>query len=91
MEIKRFNLIAFDEGDVRQSSTNANLRLVCVINEGGKLAVWGSGRSTGNIEKVRAAGMPCVIECECIRARQPWAGKYDHRYWVPQMGKLRVL
>ncbi len=90
MDAKVFRLISLDESDVRQSQNNANLRLVCLIEGGGKLAVWGSPGSVANIEKVRSAGLPCKVECECIPAREPWASKYDHRYWVPEGRSLRV-
>lgn len=91
METKTFRLISLDESDVRQSRGNANLRLVCLIEGGGKLAVWGSPGSLVNIEKMKAAGLPCSVECECVLARGPWVSKYDHRYWVPERCKLLVL
>jgi hypothetical protein len=90
MERQTFRLIALDEGGVRQSRENDNLRLVCLIEGGGKLAVWGRDESRDNIDKVRSAGMPCAVECECIAPEQ-WAVKYGHTYWVPQGASLRVL
>jgi hypothetical protein len=84
-----FKLIGLDEGEVRQSKDN--LRLVCLIEGGGKLAVWGSIGSCQNINNVQAVRMPCEVECDCIPAKEPWATKYGHTYWVPQGNKLRVL
>jgi hypothetical protein len=86
----KFKLIGFDEGGVRQSREGENLRLVCLIEGGGKLAVWGSIGSSENINNVQAAGMPCEVECECIAPEQ-WASRYGHTHWVPQGSKLRVL
>lgn len=86
----RFKLIGLDEGGVRQSEGNRNLRLVCLIEGGGKLAVWGSVGSRENIDRVKAAGMPCDVECDCIPP-EPWAVKYGHTYCVPQGNNLRVL
>jgi hypothetical protein len=83
-------LIGFDEGGVRQSSEEENLRLVCLIDGGGKLAIWGSIGSCENINNVQAAGMPCEVECDSIPPKQ-WAIRYGHTYWVPQGKKLRVL
>jgi len=85
-----FKLIGFDEAGVRQSSEEENLRLVCLIEGGGKLAVWGSIGSCENIDNVLAAGMPCEVECDCILPKQ-WAMRYGHTNWVPQGNKLRVL
>jgi len=91
MEYKMtFKLIGLDEGGVRQSSEKPNLRLVCLIEGGGKLAVWGSIGSCENINNVQAAGMPCEVECDCIPP-ELWATRYGHTYWVQQGDKLRVL
>ena len=64
--------------------------VVCLIEGGGKLAVWGSIGSCENINNVQAAGMPCEVECDCIPPKE-WAIRYGHAYWVPQGNKLRVL
>jgi hypothetical protein len=85
-----FKLIGFDERGIQRSRQNPNLRLVCLIEGGGKLAVWGEVGSRENIDKVQAAGMPCEVECDCIPPEQ-WAMQYGHTYWVPQGHKLRVL
>jgi hypothetical protein len=87
----RFSLVGLDEGGVRRSQQSNNLRLVCLIAGGGKLAIWGRVGSCENINKVRASRMPCEVECDCIAAEEPWATKYGHKYWVPQGGNLRLL
>ena len=60
--MKRFRLVALDEGGARGIT---NPQLVCRIEGGGKLAIWGSAGKRGNIDFVLAQGMPCEIECEC--------------------------
>ena len=47
MAIQTLNLVGFDESGIKQS--NGNLRLVCLINRGGKLAIWGSGTTRRNL------------------------------------------
>ena len=90
METKTFRLIGLDEGGIKQSQGNGNLRLVCLIKGGGKLAVWGSVGSRVNIDSVQRAGMPCNVECDCITPK-PWGTDKGHSYWVPEGTKLRVL
>lgn len=91
METKTFSLVDFDEGGIRRGGTNSeNWRLVCLIRDNGKLAIWGDGSSHQNIDKVQAAGMPCEVECECITPPD-WARKHGHTYWVPQGRNLRVV
>jgi hypothetical protein len=85
-----FKLIGFDEGGAQQSRGKNNLRLVCLIEGGGKLAIWGSIGSMENINAVQASGMPCDVECGCIKP-EAWAVQYGHTYWVPQGNKLRVI
>ena len=89
MGLLRFRLTGLDEGGVRQSLENDNLRLVCLIEGGGKLAVWGSPDSRENIDKVQSS-VPCAVECECSEP-ETWALKYGHTKWVPQDSTLRVL
>ncbi len=89
MEMLRFRLTGLDEGGVRQSRENDNLRLVCLIEGGGKLAVWGRSNSRENIDRVQSS-VPCSVECECIEP-ETWALRYGHTKWVPQGSTLRVL
>ena len=88
MASQTFKLIELDEGGVRGKD---NLRLVCLIEGGGKLAIWGSIRDQRNINIVQSAGMPCDIECDCIPSKQEWKDNYRHTYWVPEKNSLRVL
>lgn len=88
---KTFKLIGLDESGVQQGRGNMNPRLVCLIEGGGKLAIWGSVGSRENIDTVQCAGMPCDVECDCISLPEQWAIRYGHTYWVPQRSKLRVL
>ena len=90
MVTKTFKLIGLDEGGVRQSQGKNTVRLVCLIEGGGKLAIWGSIGSVQNINTVQTAGMPCNVECDCIEP-EAWAIRYGHAYWVPEANKLRVL
>ena len=92
MTTMTFRLTGFEEGGVQRSRDNPNnLRLVCLVEGGGKLAIWGTEGLRENIDKVLAAGMPCEVECEC-RVPDEWGTKqYGHSYWVPQNRKLSVL
>jgi hypothetical protein len=92
MTTMTFALTGFDEGGVQRSRDDPNnLRLVCLIEGGGKLVVWGSEGSHGNIDRVMRAGIPCDVECEVIPP-EPWGAiRYGHTHWVPQSRKLRVL
>jgi len=90
MDRRTFRLVGLDEGRPQQSNDNDNVRLVCLIADGGKLAIWGKVRSTANIDAVRRAGMPCTVECECV-SPEPWARKYGHTFWVPQGAALKVV
>jgi len=89
MATKTFKLIGLDEGGVRQSQGSENLRLVCRIEGGGKLAVWGSVGARENIDRVLSAGMPCEVVCEVIPPSE-WAIQKGHSHWVPQGKSLRV-
>jgi hypothetical protein len=90
MVTKTLKLIGLDEGGVQQSGDSANLRLVCLVEGGGKRAVWGSVGSQENIDNVQRAEIPCEVECECVPP-EPWAVRYGHTLWVPQVRRLRVL
>jgi len=85
-----FNLVGFEEGGVMQSQGSDNLRLVCLIEGGGKLAVWGRTGERKNIDRVLGAGMPCQVECETI-APSAWAIQKGHSCWVPEGRILKVL
>ena len=90
---RRFTLVAFDEEPSVQKSSKGTLRLVCRLEGGGKLAIWGDDDSRLNIDAVLCAGLPCTVECERTRQPQPWAARepLGHTYWIPQGSTLRVL
>ena len=90
-----FRLISFDEdgdeGHGRGVRVGPNgHRLVCNIEGGGKIAIWGDKPPRSNIESVLKAGLPCVIKCK-YRPPKDWAEKFDHKYWVPESYHLHIL
>ena len=85
---KRFVLVGLDEGGVRGIT---NPRLVCLIEDGGKLAIWGTLGNRTNIDLVLSQGMPCEVEC-AARAPSEWAQiQYGHTWWVPEDAPLCVI
>ena len=88
MSVTKLRLIGFDEGGVCGTQ---NLRLVCNLESGGKLAIWGSPDVRGNIDAVLKAGLPCTVECEWIAPNPEMAEKFGHAYWVPQHCSLRIV
>ena len=84
-----FKLIAFDEGEVRGAPNR--LRLVCNIEGGGKLAIWGKKGSRENINIVLNAGLPCEIVCKTQKPNLVQARKFGHTHWVSENSLLRVL
>ena len=87
-----FTLIAFDEDapHVKKGPTG-KLRVVCRTRTGSKVAIWGSDDSRRNIDLVRAAGLPCTVECEYTERLPPWAMDYGHTHWVSQDSHLHVV
>jgi hypothetical protein len=81
-------LMGFDEGGVRGKPDN--LRLVCQIDPGGKLAVWGREGNRRNIDSVLTAGLPCIVECE-FREPNDWGTGFGHTHWVREDQALRVV
>ena len=84
-----FRLVAFDESGPR--GTSSHRRLVCNIDGGGKLAIWGGEESMDNINAVVRAGMPCSVACESIPPPQTFKRRYGHSHWVPESARLRVV
>lgn len=84
----RFRLLGLDEGGV--TGNPDNLRLVCQIESGGKLAVWGRESNRRNIDAVLAAGLPCTVECQ-YREPNDWGIGFGHTHWVPENQTLRVV
>ena len=82
-------LTGIDPGS--QEDSPSHRRLVCLIEDGGKLAIWGRDHNTKNIDAVRAAGFPCVVSA-VWRAPEPWAVKqYGHTRWLEEHEVLSVL
>ena len=84
-----FVLIDFEEGGDR-IGRDGRRRLVCNIEGGGKIVIWGSERAHGNIDAVLRAGLPCKIECD-HHEPAPWAERYGHTHWVAEDSRLEVL
>ena len=85
-----FRLIDFDEAGPQESDEGRH-RLVCKIEGGGKLAIWGSRENTVNIDAVVEAGVPCIVRCEW-QAPRDWAvAKYEHTHWVPEDASLGIF
>jgi len=86
--IRTFRLVGLDEGGVQETSKAK--RLVCAIKPEGKVAIWGSAKSHGNIDAVLKKGIPCTVECDCIDPAE-WAKAKGHVAWVPEERALCVL
>ena len=84
-----FHIVGFDQGGVQ--GTARNLRLVCLLEGGGKLAIWGSEGASGNIDKVTKAGTRCTVDCEFQPPAETQARKYGHTHWVHQGFDLAVV
>lgn len=85
----QFRLTAFNEkGGVQR--TAQSLRLVCVMESGGRLAIWGSESNRRNIDLVLNNGLPCTVECD-YREPSPWGKELGHTHWVPEDRLLRVM
>ena len=89
MATGRFRLVALDEPSGAQR-TSESLRLVCLMDSGGKLAIWRSDENRSNIDLVLKKGMPCTVECEYIEPAA-WALVYGHTHWVPESRSLRIV
>lgn len=84
-----FRLVGYDEGGVRGAP--GRRRLVCNVEGGGKIAIWGREGTRDNIDAVLAAGLPCSIECEHRSPSPRMARKFGHTLWVPRDAHLRVV
>jgi superfamily I DNA/RNA helicase len=72
-----------------QDDRMSHRRLVCLIDGGGKLAIWGRDGNARNIDAVREAGFPCLVS-GVWRDPEPWAVKYGHTHWLEESGVLTV-
>ena len=84
-----FRLVAFDEGGVRGAP--GRRRLVCNIEGGGKIAIWGREGARHNIDAVLNAGLPCTIECGWLPPTPNMAQRFGHTQWVPRDARLRIV
>lgn len=84
-----FRIIGFDEGGVR--GTPSNRRLVCLLDGGRKLAVWGRDGARKNIDEILGAGTPCTVECEFRQPDALFAERFGHTHWVPETSGLQLL
>ena len=80
-----FAVVRFEEGGVRKSLENDNLRLVCNLRSGGKLVLWGKPEENRNISGVLDFGsLPFVIEAKWCAPSPTHGRKYGHTHWVPE-------
>ena len=84
-----FRILSFDEGGVRGGPESR--RLVCNIEGGGKLSIWGGDGSRRNIDTVLNADLPCTVECDSMPPSQKFAQKFGHTRWVSQDAYLQVV
>lgn len=84
-----FKLVGLDEGGV--AGRPDNLRLVCVTDDGRKVAVWGSEGQRANIDAVLKKGLPCTIEAEWREPNPMFAERFGHSCWVRQDFDLSVI
>lgn len=84
-----FRVVSFDQDGVM--GTPDHLRLVCEIEGGGKVVLWGKDVSRSNIDTVLGAGLPCTIECDYRPPNPDLAEKFGHTHSVPEDARLQVI
>jgi hypothetical protein len=77
-------------GIEHRGSREGRERLVCHIQGGGLLAVWGDERNNANINKVLNAGFPCTVQCDPIQPGPYEREHFGHTFWVPQENYLEA-
>ena len=86
-----FAVVGFEEGGVRKSRENDNLRLVCNLPSGGKLVLWGKPENRRNISRVLDfESSSLVVEVKWCVPSPVHAREYGHTHWVPETATLRV-
>jgi hypothetical protein len=88
----RLRLVGYDEGEI--SGNSERMRLVCQIEGGGLIAIWGQTKpmnETRNIDAVFSAGLPCMVECDVKVPNKAHSDNFGHKYWVPQDAYLKVI
>lgn len=84
-----FRLTAIDPGSTDDHPKHR--RLVCLIEGGGKLVIWGRDGNTKHIDDVLQAAFPCVVSCDWIEP-PAWARQqYGHTHWLEENAFMRVL
>ena len=86
-----FQIVGFDQGGEQVSRNGIVHRLVCHIEGGEKIAIWGKKENRDNIKAVLNAGLPCTVECNTIPPKEEWRTRHGHTHWVPEDFSLRVL
>ncbi len=86
-----FRIVKFDEGGVKGGPPDKQWRLVCVLDGGGKLAIWGEDGVMGNINKVEKAGLPCTVKCEYQDPKDYAREQFGHTCWVQQDFDLEIV
>ena len=84
-----FRLTGIDPGSTDDNPEHR--RLVCLVEGGGKLVVWGREGQTEHIQAVTGSGFPCVVSCDWIEPPEWAREKYGHTQWVPERNYFRVL
>jgi hypothetical protein len=80
--------------DDERTDDAKHYRLVCLTNDGGKLAAWGRNGNTSNFTKVKQwiaeFGFPLTVSCVWIEP-EPWAKKYGHTHWLAENDVIKRL
>ena len=82
-------LTGFDEGGIRENE--GKLRLICNIEDGGKLALWGSRQNRHNIDAVLGVQLPCTVDCECDEPASWASERFGHTHWVAPGSRVEIL
>ncbi len=83
-----FVLTGVDPGS--GDGTPGHRRLICLLKDGGKLAVWGRDGDTAHIDAITKVGFPCTVGC--VTSDVPaWAEKHGHTHWLEEKAKMRLL
>jgi hypothetical protein len=80
--------------DDRRTDDPRHYRLVCNIEGGGKLAVWGRNGNTANMTMVQGwikeFGFPLLVSC-VWQEPEPWSRKYGHTHWLEETHVIKRL
>jgi hypothetical protein len=83
------------EIDDSRTDDPKHYRLVCKIDGGGKLAVWGRDGNTANVAQVRQwiddHGFPLTISCVWTEPEEWASKKYGHTHWLAEGDVIKRL